>query len=441
MRFSIVPLAVSLLAACTSVAPPPSPCEAGLVARNDCLARSNQQEYSQDIQVGLFVDGTDSMRGYVTRSGTTTRYQELLRALEDALQQFPQSSRQAYKFGTRVEALPERRLNIVAGKDPGFYGGVGLYTEIERVLSDRYIPTKPNYLAVIVTDLYQRGTDVTSLVRLLKTRYLDKNWVVGLVGIESLFAGRVYDLDTAEANRSIKANRPVYALVIGTQANVAHYFDALKRANRTLEQSAQFVIFSGQPLKAGVNFFAEAPLLDSQDDGGLISMGLLEDGRTFWFRQQGQADRATFRVCPRLSLLPYAVGLDGQGDWQSRVAVLEPESSPKTVPWVDAVQVRSDPAACSTEPQSPLPTGTPLGLAISVNTKLLSNAQEGDYFFEVNLRPAPGRYPSWWDSWNTEDGVGEPSRTLHLKQFLRSLQAVALGGARRELSIPFYIRR
>ncbi|AGY56465.1 hypothetical protein GKIL_0218 [Gloeobacter kilaueensis JS1] len=443
LKIPIVPLALlTLLAACSSPPPPPAPCAQGLIGGSACqaLASFQRAEASQNLQARLFVDGTDSMRGFVNATGATTRYQQLLRALEDGLQQFPQVQRQSFKFGTSVAAVPsERRLNVLAGKNQDFYKGVGLYTELEQVLNDRYLPSRSGQLGVIVTDLFQRDTDVTSLIRLLKNRYLQKGWVVGIVGVESAFDGVVFDLDTEQAKKSIRANRPVYALVLGSYVDVAHYFDGINQADSNLQKQAQFLIFTARPFRSRVNFFSEAPAVEA-GDGGLIDMGLLEDERTYWFRLQGEPPTATFKACGQVEPLPYALAAEVGGDWRAQVLAVPTGTKPRPLP-AEVVQVRTDAGSCETAAKDN-PPSRPLGVAVQVETKALNSEQSADYFFALAAHPELNTFPRWWDSWNTDDAVNEPSRTLHLKQFLRSLAAVALNeNAGSDLSMYFYIRR
>lgn len=403
------------------------------VAPEGNTAASLPSPESASINVSIFVDGTASMQGYVSQSATESNYQELLRSVENALEELSEPSKKLYKFGTSVVPLDEgRRLNVTAGKDPAFYTGVGVFTQIETVLQGKYAPVKKNSLQVIVTDLFQKDTDITRLVGVLKTKYLSKGLVVGLVGVESYFNGEVYDLGTNQEHINLKARRPVYALVIGPYSDVAKYFDALRRGSEKLDKQGNFSIFTNRLLQTKLDFFTQEPLLIEEDGGGLISRGLLENSRTYWFEIQGEPRRTTFKGCSQLAFLPYVVPFDATENWQSTILQYQGEGKPKPVSVSGAVRVNVDPEACNE------PAGH-LGVAVTLSGASFDEP-DSDYLVNLSSRPDLQKYPRWWDAWNTDDGVSQPSRTLHLRQFLRTLYRVALDSGD-EVQMQFYVRR
>lgn len=455
IRLFLCVLLVTGLWGCSSAESPPLPCESQLLEKQSCSGNAPQAERSGKVEVRFFIDGTDSMKGYpnaVRLSGKENAYLHLLRALRDGLQEFPQSSRRIYKFGTQVQLQPENSLEV-AGRDPNFYSGVGLYTDIEQVLRENFVPARPkrNTLSVIVTDLMQRDTNVTGLVEKLKRYLSGKDQAVGLVGIESDFDGWVYDLDSQEAKKYLRPGggpRPVYGLVIGTFADVAFYFDALQRASSTLEKQGKFVIFTGALLAEPLAFFASAPV-QPEGEGGLVSQELLADGRTFWFTVSGQPERVDFELCPTYRLRPYVPAFDGEGDWRARVKGLGTvDSKPRDLSAV--AMVRAAPDACSAKEvdvarantSTMPPRADALGLQVQLDMAPIYAAPNRDFFFALRFQPAPHRFPDWWQTWNTDDGPVQPTRTLHLKQFLRSMENVALASKEHpEMQMTFYVRK
>jgi hypothetical protein len=429
-----VALGCLLLAACSGKPKPPSPCALGAaVASPLCVQDSAEDAVSSRLAVAVFVDATDSMRGYVLPGAGTSPYQELLRALQDATTDFNQYTASAYKFGNQAPTPVEQRLHVVAGST-NFYQGVGGYTQIETLLNDRYAPVNPEQLTVIVTDLFQKDTDVTGLLQKLKTRYFARGLAVGIIGVESPFAGTVYDLDSRETTRSVRGPRPVYALVLGSEANIAHYFDALKTRSATLERDGRFALFTSRPFKTRPDFFALTPLVETSRGGGLSSIGPLADESAFLFRLKNDPARAMFKVCAEAVYQPYVVPFDDGGAWRSRAYPVEGGAAGRPLNRPQLVAVRPDREACPPE------TASGMGFAVALDTAALK--QSGDYLFVLAYAPSLRADPKWWNTWNTDDGVAQPLRTLRLKQFLRGLEATALAvEPGQPVAMQFYVQK
>lgn len=436
----LLALVCLLLPACSGKPKPPAPCSLNVAVSPLCAQESVPEMVSPKITVHFFVDATESMKGYLLKSAGSSAYQELLRTLEDAVADFNQFDSKAWKFGNSIPLPIDRRLHIAAGSDPTFYRAVGDYTQIEMLLKETYAPINTNQLTVIVTDLYQKDTDVTGLTNKLKSGYFSKGLAVGVIGIESPFEGIVYDLDSRESKKSIKANRPVYALVIGTYANIAHYFDALKQRNSTLNQKAQFVIFTGRPFKQRSDFFVRNPTLAESKGGGLTRIGKLSDGRTYLFRLQGKApETVAFSVCPTAAFLPYVLPFSNQGTWQKQVQVLATKEF-QSLNQPQAMSVEADDKACQSDQlKDTLSYTKGLGFKVTIMTDTLK--QGSDTLFTSTYTPTLTRDPDWWEAWNTDSGVDQPTRTLLLKQFLRSLEADALSSnTSQPVAMQFYVQ-
>ncbi len=428
----ILALGCFLLSACTGKAPPPSVCDLAALAAPLCLQERSAERISGAVNFAFFVDGTDSMRGYVLPGAGTSAYQELLRTLQDAVVQFDQYAEKTYKFGNQTPVVVERRLHVAAGS-ADFYRDVGGYTQVETVLNDRFAPPATNRLTVVITDLFQKDTDVTGLTRRLKTRYFAKGLAVGVVGIKTSFLGRVYDLDSRGSTSDVRGSRPVYALVIGTYANVAHYFDALKKGSTSLSRDGRFVIFTGQPFESRPNFFAGNPLL-SERGGGLKSMGFLSGEPTYWFRLREAAQSVGFKVCAAGRYRPYVVPFSAEGNWQSSVRLVDDEGRGRLLALPRPVAVQSDPEAC-------VPANAEgLGFAVSLDVDGLR--EPGNYLYVLEYVPTLRGDPDWWDVWSTDDAVAQPLRTLRLRQFLRGLEATALATDRNKpVVMQFYVQK
>ncbi|MBC8123046.1 MAG: hypothetical protein H7Y22_14560 [Gemmatimonadaceae bacterium] len=431
-RSIIIAIGCFLLTACTGKAPPPSVCDIAASAAPLCRKERSSERISEAVSFTFFVDATDSMRGYVLPGAGTSAYQEMLRTLQDAVTQFNQFSDRTYKFGNQAPVPVERRLHVAASS-ADFYRDVGGYTQVETVLNDRFAPPAANRLTVVITDLFQKDTDVTGLTRRLKTRYFAKGLAVGVVGIKSAFLGRVYDLDSRGSTSDVRGSRPVYALVVGTYANVAHYFDALKKGSTALGRDGRFVIFTGQPFESRPDFFAGNPLL-SERGGGLKSMGFLSGEPTYWFRLREATQSVGFKVCAAGRYRPYVVPFNAGGNWQSSVRLVDAEGRSRLLSLPRPVAVQSDPEACA--------PGNTEGLGFAVSLDVDGLREPGNYLYVLEYVPTLRNDPDWWDAWNTDDAVTQPLRTLRLRQFLRGLEATALATDRNQAVVmQFYVQK
>jgi hypothetical protein len=190
-------------------------------------------EVSDTLSVDVFLDGTLSMKGF-TVPGVTSRYVQTIQLLERAAQKgWDKGSVIFYKFGSRIDPIAGRAY-LEAAK-PSFYSSPREFqkTYIEKVIDfpRGYVPPAggiitgdnlPNgdNLKVIVTDLFQDSADVALLTKSLKENYLAKNLAVGVLGIKSEFAGKVYDVGPVNytfdyaSGDSPEKFRPFYVLIL-----------------------------------------------------------------------------------------------------------------------------------------------------------------------------------------------------------------------------------
>ncbi|MGK7883230.1 MAG: hypothetical protein AB4057_01220 [Crocosphaera sp.] len=214
-----------------------------------CSASSetSNESSSNPKQIIISIDGTPSMRGFV--SNNNSRYIRTLRLLKNATTTaFPTTpSPDFFAFGTeRVKSIELEQAEqeiFYSGSDPKLR---------DAVTSQIVIPNKndqENSLHVVVTDLYQKKAQWEDLVANLKDHYLLKNGsAVGIIAVRSDFRGDIYDIGLdGRTQRNIKTNHPFYILVLGDYSHIKTYFDQIKsgsQANNLNFPDENFIIFS-----------------------------------------------------------------------------------------------------------------------------------------------------------------------------------------------------
>lgn len=234
---------------------------------------SDMNPISENLVARIYFDATLSMQGFVVPG--LTRYAKICPDLESVIVSgWRDETVSFFRFGEKVESI-DRSIYLQAGYK-SFYEQTHIFrkTYIEEVIlheeqlvnaqmeasstpedaTEEITPEEPaeankteNQLVVIVTDLFQDDSDITLLIDLLKEKYIQKGYEVGLFGLRSQFDGTVYDIGIGagsslryRSNDDPKTFRPFYLLVLGRHADIAHYFNSLKENN----PDAQTVIFS-----------------------------------------------------------------------------------------------------------------------------------------------------------------------------------------------------
>lgn len=236
-QIMLFPILFLLLAFATSCSPPTG--NSSSVKGNQTLpgpswdAADTASPQSQEVKVQVFLDATVSMKGYIG-AASPTQYMATIQGLESVISsgwQKPVTT--FYKFGSWVEPLAGRAH--LRALEADFYqkGGLAVETEMDKVLNSPSISEKGN-LSIIVTDLFQKDSDVVLLTNLLKENCLKKGIAVGMAGIKSQFHGTIYDAGIHGESYPYDSNdtspstfRPFYILVLGSDADVSTFFDRL----------------------------------------------------------------------------------------------------------------------------------------------------------------------------------------------------------------------
>lgn len=192
---------------------------------------------SQDVKVRVFVDSTMSMAGFVHQGlGPITNYSNLLQALADNLRDSLETH--YFRLGADVKPLKLGSENesihstfVREALQAPFYtsGNTSLETRLELALSEG-----PDGLTVILSDLFQQGQAVSELVSAARAKVFQKGQTAGMLAVRSGFNGMVCDVLPPPSRRcfpysssNAEGGRPVYLVVLGSQADVTRLIEAL----------------------------------------------------------------------------------------------------------------------------------------------------------------------------------------------------------------------
>jgi hypothetical protein len=371
------------------------------------------QPLSKKLTVDFYLDGTLSMMGFVT-PGDFTNYVKTLQSLESvAIGSWPDGQVEFSKFGSHI--VPFEGREYLNGVRSDFYTDQDIQqTHIETVIES----ANKNNLTVIVTDLFQNEADATLLIKKLTNRYIKDNLAVGILGIRSEFSGRVYDIginhycfDYNSGLDDPERFRPFYLVMLGKHADIAHYFEELKR--NSLERSSkcrfEFVIFSPYivnplPAFAGARIESITKLVE-------VNSILRPSDRDYRLRQFClRGPQGSFKVVLKYNLLPNTLAFDNT---KLEIVTDASKVKPDSLTTInDAVEINWDQGDDQ----------------ISIDSKFLSAGWPGAgvYLFDITLRPQLTAYniPSWFSEWDMNDtniSENNGATTLNLYKFLTSL--------------------
>jgi len=398
------------------VPPPPQPDPSDIL-----------EPVSHTLTVRIFLDATLSMKGFVV-PGPSTLYAQTLQRLESpAVGGWNTVALRFYKFGTQVLSL-ERSAFLRAAVDTDFYLDPEVFreTQIQKVIDhedeDKEDPDSTNSnstLTVIVTDLFQTDADVTLLVTKLKEKCVRKNLAVGILALKSQYDGIIYDVGmNADAfqyrsNENPESFRPFYLLLLGTHADIAHYFEQLKLTGLSFSEEANLMIFSRHlvnPLTSFNQLTRIHSIQNLKETRRIISSDVKND-QVKQFLIHGNPLTATFAFSSGYQALPYAISFTPTDLKIEVTAQKHPENQ----------LVANEGAANSIEiHQMPIDT-TEISLSVKLSPQSLPG--KGIYVYRVVLRPRASAYqmPDWCSQWDMGTDLQNGSKTLNLNRFLTDL--------------------
>lgn len=406
---------------------------------------------SENLVARIYFDATLSMQGFVVPS--QTRYIQMCRYLESVIVSgWENATVNFFRFGEQVEPIDRNTyLNL---HRTGFYENSRIFREtfIQKIIdheaqlthdeieesttteesAETAINTEETNnnskeipLVVIVTDLFQDNRDLTVLVTQLKEQYIQKGYEVGILGLRSEFDGTVYDLgDAPLPYRSIPDNpetfRPVYLLVLGRHADIAHYFDRLTENGFP---DAETVLFSRYLVKHLLSF--EDAIIDNLENLNRDTIAKKSDPRVKEYRITRKEKPSKISAKLQLKLLPHVMpfGSETLDDY------INVKYSPNGLP-----DVSQKAKYCLTITSTPLKNNDSHvknndshELNVEFNLDSQSLPRKLIYLYEITLRPGIDTFkePIWcseWDMGNERNGA----KTLNLANFVRDLTKVTV---------------
>lgn len=255
-RWLIVAFATFILLITSCASPVNVSCE--LPDINNPPPKSN----SNSLIVNFYIDGTPSMEGYVA-TNNISRYKRTIDLLESM---FPIHSKEVkYKrLGTDSKKISRDQF-LRDAKSRKFYNGADSeYALLPVVQIEQAVPSlkgvdqtkQGNQLSVVMTDLHQKGTDVTKISTAIQNNHLNNSEnAVGILAIRSEFEGDVYT-ETEQFpkfyystnEQGVEKYRPFYVIFIGKFSDISYFFEEINKEgnredNKFIKES-KFVIFS-----------------------------------------------------------------------------------------------------------------------------------------------------------------------------------------------------
>lgn len=382
---------------------------------------------TENLQVDIYLDATLSMKGF-TETDSFSYYQQTIPLLESSVINTLKGEKFFYKFGNKSEILDGR--NYLQSQRPTFYADANFNTKtlIETVLEN----ANPQNLTIVVTDLFQDNADVNQLSDKIKSKFINANLSIGILGIKSQFSGTVYDVGVNPNDskpfsfpyktESEETYRPFYILAFGSHSNIARYFDALEQDGVKNFPIKERVILS-KNLSERPASFAGADVADKKNINELSGTIVKNDqnlNNFGEFRVKDASKPAVIEVNLPFQKLPGIINFSEQ---------LEPEinsmvCSGGASSFVQQPAIRD---ALSIDAKTTKPEG--INLIINIAPEKIEKDEVNA--FHLILRPKQSSLPDWVNEWNMTDAeISDWSRnknqfngtkTYNLKHFLQTL--------------------
>lgn len=188
------------------------------------LSAESAELSPKDTRLDIFIDFTESMRGFVA-AGQKTPYDDLLETVESvATAEFSNEAPRLFKFGNKAMPLTNRAERFL----PQAYGARGdndlRDTRLDVILKD----ADPQRLQIVVTDLFQSDNDINQVTSVIQQRFLDRGKALGILGWKTQFKGTIFDIGLGSSKQQHNGLRPVYVLALGRPSDVDTFVSALQ---------------------------------------------------------------------------------------------------------------------------------------------------------------------------------------------------------------------
>jgi hypothetical protein len=417
----VVPLVLLALAGCH---PPPPLCAVEAAEAIESQAAPK----SESLEARIYFDATYSMAGFVA-SGYRGHYVRVLHMLDGAIsEEWPGARVRLFHFGNGApEELGGGRLEPL---QTGFYHFPD--TDIRRVIED----SDTSGLTVIVTDLFQTDTDVTTVANALIGKQVKAGLAIGVAGVMADFDGMVYDVGIDRLKFQYTGPRPFYLLALGKHADVEAFFRALEGDGLGADPDAHFLIFAPYLLRK-LPDVDTAPLRGTQRMDAVKSLAQAGPGSMYvrQFRILGGTKEALWRTYLPLDLNPYRVkislsSIDPESAIQKPIQKfvgckpVAAEEMARAVS-IEGLQIRHGRGGPKED------SAYQLGFGMKVDSTAM--VENTIYRVEVKLAPKAEEnlLPDWvgnWDmdvtridAWHSHPETFDGRTTLNLKSFLTTL--------------------
>ena len=396
---------------------------------------------SKNLTVAIHVDGTPSMQGYVSNSAES-RYSQTLKALDETAR-LNSKTVKYYRLGTTSNSINREKYRQAT--ETRFYSGNSsgfpllTVSQIEAAINP---PDNQEILSVIVTDLYQKNTDITAITERIKKYYLNNNndsdYAVGVIGIKSEFSGRIFLEDNRNSSITYQTTtskpqqyHPFYLIFLGRYSDIANYFDRLANNNNTKEAIEQggLVIFSPDYLLQNTVTLTEYPKLPLEED--IVRPVSLNDGQVAIEKDdqplemleidKREQDNLNFKYNVELKHLKHGLKIEPQ-KIKADLEFLKFDSFDKS--FKDASKTRSLTNNLAVKEWAIDDTNGDLSFNLSINS---GKIDPGVYLFNIDTIAQGLQSQSWWEEWNgsSQDILnGEGWKTYNLARFLEQMKTI-----------------
>lgn len=398
--------------------------------------------------VRVYLDGTLSMMGFVTRSQATA-YVRTIQALPRSLVAAGWQAHAVtyWKFGTRTEEL---RAPPVRALDPRFYTDpkINQTTRIDSVIRES---PSDHGLTIILTDLFQEDTDVARITGALRDGPFAAHLSLAIIGIRSAFEGVIYDVTPSGASAPYRGLRPFYLLLLGSERDVLRLLGEFRRAAELEDETMRILVVSPRPLDrpiawpGAISVAVKAPLRENRrglavDDPAVKAFDLLSAVGTALVE-------AEFRVAP----LPWGAQLEPGELRVERSAAYWPAPS-RLHFWVKRPHEPLPPEAAQLEVDVRRGSGEQI-LQVAVKLPVSALSRQGVYMYQLtHYAPAAAlRLPEWTAEWSLtqeqlrameRSGRIDGTRTVNLKEFVSDAVRVMLPREGSEVGrLYLYVRK
>jgi hypothetical protein len=221
---------------------------------------------SEHCSTHLYLDATLSMQGFVNHTAPASYEQVLQKLSQISYIVYKNHDFSYYRFWENPEPLSQAQFREDAFKKP-FYqmnqapqGNDARQTNLVNVLegiAEAYTLLSPDEqqdrVSIVVSDMVSTSqSDRDDVVQALNQSFLRQGLSVGLIGIQSAFNGKVFDLVAGGATYSFQYDgpRPFYLLLIGTRANLQVFLDECAQTLGTeLTDDYQSLLITSQLLR------------------------------------------------------------------------------------------------------------------------------------------------------------------------------------------------